>query len=337
MRILIVGWFSFESAHATAGDLLACEVLRQWVEEAGCAYDVAMAPPFSGGVNLRTIDPAQYSHLIFVCGPFQQRSLEARLLNRFSHCRLIGLNVSMGIPPTKWNPFDFLVERDSVEKVHPDISFLSKRALVPVIGICLLEEHEGQMTEVANQAIRSLVSSRECASVAIDTRLDVNSTGLRTPAEVESLLARMDVVLTTRLHGTALSLKNGVPVIAIDPQPGGGKVSRQAQVLGWPCLFRADALDPLALRGALDFCLSDEARSLAKQCADRACSSLQEVGARVIEVLQEPGRLDARYLNRISSPATQAWMAPLLPSPPRRDMVSRLRRWVRRILTARPA
>jgi exopolysaccharide biosynthesis predicted pyruvyltransferase EpsI len=65
------------------------------------------------------------------------------------------------------------------------------------------------------------------AVIAIDTRLDENRTGLRTAGEVESLIARMDVVLTTRLHGMVLALKNGVPAIAIDSVAGGAKVRRQ--------------------------------------------------------------------------------------------------------------
>ena len=49
---------------------------------------------------------------------------------------------------------------------------------------------------------------------------------LRTAEEVESLIARMDVVLTTRLHGLVLALKHGVPVVAIDPIAGGAKLRR---------------------------------------------------------------------------------------------------------------
>jgi len=59
--------------------------------------------------------------------------------------------------------------------------------------------------------LAALAASREMSVVHIDTRLDVNSTGLRTPREVESPITRMDVVLTTRLHATGLSIKNGVP------------------------------------------------------------------------------------------------------------------------------
>jgi polysaccharide pyruvyl transferase WcaK-like protein len=57
---------------------------------------------------------------------------------------------------------------------------------------------------------------------------------LRTPREVEALIARMDVVITTRLHRTVPALKNGVPAVAINSVSGGAKIKRQAEALGSP-------------------------------------------------------------------------------------------------------
>jgi polysaccharide pyruvyl transferase WcaK-like protein len=113
--------------------------------------------------------------------------------------------------------------------------------------------------------------------VSIDTRLDKNGTGLRSPAEVESVIARMDLLVTTRLHGTALALKNGVPPLVIDPIAGGAKVRRQAEVLGWPLVFTADEIDDDTLQLAFDYCLSPAARREARVCADDAHAVLNEV------------------------------------------------------------
>ncbi len=113
--------------------------------------------------------------------------------------------------------------------------------------------------------------------MAIDTRLDTNSTGLRTVSEVESLIARMDIVLTTRLHGTVLALKNGVPAVAVDPVTKGGKIRRQAETIGWPLVFAADDLTDEALRQAFDYCLTEDARVKARGCCRRAISMVQEV------------------------------------------------------------
>jgi polysaccharide pyruvyl transferase WcaK-like protein len=131
--------------------------------------------------------------------------------------------------------------------------------------------------EMANAALQRLVESREMSAVPIDTRLDENSTGLRTPAEVESLIARMDIVLTTRLHGTVLALKNGVPAIAIDPIAGGAKILRQAETIGWPVVFTADKVTDEALQKAFDYCLTEAARIKAQECCERARKNLAEV------------------------------------------------------------
>jgi polysaccharide pyruvyl transferase WcaK-like protein len=120
-----------------------------------------------------------------------------------------------------------------------------------------------------------MLATMEVAVVPIDTRLDENATGLRTPAEVESLIARMDVVVTTRLHGLVLALKNGVPTLAVDPIAGGAKVRRQAETLGWTVALESEGLKITLLRRAFDYCLTRDARSAAKECADRAAAALQ--------------------------------------------------------------
>src|SRR5262249_10805232 len=138
----------------------------------------------------------------------------------------------------------------------------------------------------ANGAIERLIGRREMAPVRIDTRLDENATGLRTAAEVESLIARMDVVLTTRLHGTALALKNGVPAVAIDPVAGGAKIRRQAETIGWPVVLAGESASDEELLQAFDYCLTEQARDLAQRCADRARQSLASVGGEFLSFLR---------------------------------------------------
>ncbi|NOH01800.1 MAG: glycosyltransferase [Chloroflexi bacterium] len=300
MRALVAGWFSFEDGHATAGDLLTRDLVCEWLVEAGMPYDVAAAPPFTGGLDWRTADPQAFTHVVFVCGPFGRDEHEQEFLKRFNECRLIGMNLSMKLPLDEWNPFDFLIERNSSRIVHPDISFLSRQPHVPVIGLCLVEHYEGAPVEEANVAIQRLLESNEVAVVPIDTRLDTNQTGLRTPAEVESLLARMDVVVTTRLHGTALSLKNGVPVLAIDPEVGGWKIRRLAELVGWHVTFNVDDLDEKALQKALDFCLTDEARALARACGERASQMVQEVKREFIAEVTSGASLEEAFQTRLA-------------------------------------
>lgn len=268
-RTLLAGWFSFERHGATAGDLLARDLVAEWLHEAGHDVDVANAPPFEGGVRLPTVDPTEYDHLVFVCGPFPRTPQAEQFLDRFSEARKAGVNLTMIESLERWQPFDVLWERDSDRVARPDLTFLSHRPTVPVVGVCLVEhqwEHSGGMHAVADAAVERLSRSREMAVVSIDTRLDREGNPLRTPAEVGSLMARMDALITTRLHGTVLSIKHGVPPLVIDPIAGGAKVSLQAGCLGWPACFAADALDEAALASSLDWCLSDAGRGKATEC-----------------------------------------------------------------------
>jgi hypothetical protein len=262
------------------------------------------------------VDPNLYSQVLFVCGPFQQGELEARLLDRFAHCRLLGLNLSMELPLDQWNPFDFLIERDSTAAANPDLVFLARQNQAPIVGICLVEPYPGARVDHANAAIQRLTAGRTMSQVSIDTRLDVNSAGLRNPDEIESLIARMDVLITTRLHGMVLALKNGVPVIVIDPMAGGAKIQRQAQTIGWPIIFNVDTVTDEALRVALDYCLTDDARTEARQCGRHAVSLVEALRERFVQTLKQPDELDRRFQTRLNSTADRNWMAPHFPVNP---------------------
>ncbi len=340
MRALVAGWFSFADGHATAGDLLSRDVLQQWLGEAGIEHDFAAAPPFTGGVNWRQVDPERYTHLIFVCGPFGPKELEAEILLRFVRCRLIGVNLSMDVPLETWNPFDLLIERDSSAWANPDIVFGSRTELPPVVGICLVEDHPEALVGPANRAIGRLIAGRELATVRIDTRLDINEVGLRSPGEVEAFIGRMDAIVTTRLHGLVLALKNGVPALAVDAVPGGGKIARQCAVVGWPHVLTLDRLDDAGMEGALTLVLTQDARRLAADCAARADEALQHVRARLVAGLAADGAAEITFRKRSAQEQIGGFVSSLrellarpddpVPPPPRsrwrrlRDRVARI-------------
>jgi len=294
MKILVAGWFSFEQMGATAGDLLTRDLVCEWLDQAGLSYDIAVAPPFHGGVDWREVDPEAYSHIVFVCGPFGNGWPITEFLPHFTNCRLIGLNLSMLESLDTWNPFDLLLERDSSAMSRPDFTFMSKQTKVPVVGVVLgqLQKEYGEKArhQIANDSIQRLIDSREMSIVTIDTRLDKNSTGLRSPAEVESLIARMDIVLTTRLHGMVLALKNGIPVITIDPIAGGAKIRRQAETIGWPIIYTVEDLSEEALKKAFDYCLTEEARAKARECRKQAINIVQEVRDQFISALMRDSK-----------------------------------------------
>lgn len=281
MKTLVVGWFSYEKCNVTAGDLMARDLVCNWLENLGYAYDVALASPLSGGVNWRLVDPSIYSHIVFVCGPFPYIKETIEFLLRFNSCQLVGLDLSMIEPLDVWNPFDVLLERDSSAYSRPDITFLSQQTFVPVVGVILVhpqpEYKDKGRHQVVNDAVNRLIASKQMVAIPIDTCLDPNSTNLRNAVEVESLIARMDFVVTTRLHGTVLALKNGVPAIAIDPIAGGAKVLQQTQTIGWNTVFTTDTLTDEALQTAFEYCQTETARIEVQKCRERAIKTLTEV------------------------------------------------------------
>jgi glycosyltransferase involved in cell wall biosynthesis len=285
VRTLVAGRFSFEGMGATAGDLLARDVVCGWLEQAARAYDVAQAPPFVGGVDWRAVDPERYASVLFVCGPFGNGWPLTDFLQRFAGSQLVGLNLSMLEPLEVWNPFHALFARDSSQSTLPDLTFVSVSRLVPVVGVVLVhrqKEYRGGLHEAVHAAIHRVIAARDITAVPIDSRLDVNATGLSTPAQVESLIARMDAVLTTRLHGLVLALKHGVPAVAVDPIAGGAKILRQAETIGWPVALPGESLTDEALAHALDYCLTGEARDRARACRQRGLELLYGLRDRVL-------------------------------------------------------
>lgn len=298
MKTLLVGWFSFKDCNVTAGDVMARDLACSWLEKAGCSYDVALAPPFSGGVDWQSVDANCYQQVVFVCGPFPCNHITLEFLRRFNHCKLVGLDLSMIESVSQWNPFDLLFERDSTNGSHPDIAFLSQQPQLPVVGVILVHpqpEYGNRANhELANEAIKRLIASRQMVAVPIDTGLDPNTTNLRNAAEVESLIARMDLVITTRLHGTVLALKNGVPVIAIDPIWGGAKVMSQANRVGWEMVYPIADVTDEQLQHAFDYCLTPQARARAMECGDRAKRDVEQLQEQFINALQNNNLLSHR-------------------------------------------
>src|SRR5262249_15595009 len=194
-----------------AGDVGARAVVGNGPGRAGRRYDVALAPPFAGGVAWPQVDVDDYSEVIFVCGPFGNGWPVTDFLERFAGRRLIGLNLTMLEPLDRWNPFALLWERDSSAVARPDMAIAASHPQVPVVGRALTDTNpksgERDSHDHATRMLRDFAARRGLAAVDIDPRLDTDPAGLRTATQVESLIARMDVILTTRLHGTVLAIK----------------------------------------------------------------------------------------------------------------------------------
>jgi len=270
VKTLVAGRFSFDEGRAAASDRLVGEVARDWIEEAGCRCDLATPGPGGGGLEWREVEPGAYSRLVLVaCHQPEGRPGEEQLLARFAGRTVITLNLERAVTDAGRGPAGPATGRDgSAALGADDRTPVAGRA--PLVSLCTAGLGGGAVA-----AILRLLTSRGAAVVEVDARPVADATGLRTRAEAEPLLARADLVVTTRMLGTALALRHGVPVVAIDPDAGGARIVRLAGVVGWPVVLTADALSDETLRAAFDDCLTGEARAEARGCRERADALLR--------------------------------------------------------------
>lgn len=313
MRILLTGWPSFRNGEATAGDVLSMNQVQRVLDAAGLPVEVAWSPVLRpDALNLDDADPQRYTHLVFTCGP--AHGTQVRWLHsRFSRCRRIAVGVSV-IDPTDpaVTGFDCVLARDTLAQdtqareipdlngaVRPgrrDLSGSAPGGAGPVIGVVLApgqpEYGERRRHDQVHQRLADWLTQQDCARIPVDTRLDPRDwRHAATPGQLDALLGRLDAVVSTRLHGLVLPLRLGVPVLAVDPVAGGGKVSVQAGAWDWPALVTAGSL--LAGTAALShwwrWCLSAQGRALATERAATAGQGRpEELVSELLRILAEP-------------------------------------------------
>ncbi|GGV22161.1 polysaccharide pyruvyl transferase [Actinomadura cremea] len=260
-RVLVTGWPSFLHGEATAGDVLAMEAVRRALTGAGVECDLAWSPVFRpGGLDLDGADPGDYSDVVFVCGPAHGEQVRD-LHRRYARCRRVAVGVSVVDPDDPAvTGFDAVLARDApAAGPRQDLSALPPTGSVPVVGVVLApgqrEYGERGRHGAVEDELTGWLGARSCARLLLDTRLDPRDWRLFTAAaELESVFRRLDLVVTMRLHGLVLALKNGVPALAVDPVGGGAKVAAQARAWGWPAVVTVpgDGGPPLLDRSELD-------------------------------------------------------------------------------------
>lgn len=255
---LIAGYFSFEEGYATFGDTEAMKVACRWLDDAGVKYDIACHHT-NGQVGLPVwaLDSSNYDIFIFVCGPWKLNNLD--ILDRFSHCLKIGLNLSL--EDVESDRFDLLYPRDLPSECNPDLVFSSSPKIKPTIGVCLVHAQEEYGDKQRHQnialAVREYIENHDIAYVNLDTLYKDNDYGIENTVCFENLVSRLDVVISSRLHGMVFSLKNGVPVVAIDAIDGGAKLTKQASSVEWPIILNGNSVDQAKINQAVEQCMND--------------------------------------------------------------------------------
>lgn len=283
-RCLLVGWFS------TIGDLDALQQTISWIDAGGGTHVVA---PYASSPIRRhqdyvlpqyAVDPT-FTHLVAICGPMWRAIWEREGFSSsaFAGCRKVGLNLSMIEDTSIWNPFEILIERDSASNTRADLAFLAPSRSCPVAGICLVHQQaeyaDRQRHAHVARLIQSALQRRQVAVVTIGTDTPNPGLAFQAPPAIEAIMSRVDVLITTRLHGMVYALRNGVPPVVIDPIAGGAKVSDQARTIGWRHIITADMLTEDRLIALIDHCLSPAGRQDAAACLNRAIGMAGQIEA----------------------------------------------------------
>jgi len=289
-RIVIVGWFSFSLNHNTAGDLLSMQTLYDWVISAEFDCKVAVPTPVMPyEVETASLIEDAYDAIIFVCGPLTDYSLKP-FMDKFTNIKRFAVNVSLIEGNIVGEELNKVFARDSSSIANVDISLATKSVLTPVVGLIYVGkqyEYEGQDHEKVEVVVDETLNHLDCARIFIDTKLPNNNHGLKSSGQIEAVIKKMDVVITTRLHGALLSLRNGVPAVVVDPVPSSAKVSRQMKAIGWPLLINDNELDSLALSEAMSKALKPEYSMLAKSLILQGKDKLNILMDEIVDALNQ--------------------------------------------------
>ncbi len=285
-RTLVVGWFSWPDSKATFGDVQAMEVVTKWLSDEGFDYDVAGHE--SNGVRGLSIDlvkPSNYDSFIFVCGPWGGGS---DLLERFSSCFTIGIDLTVS---TENHGFSLLLARESPTVRNPDIVFEAKSPAVPVIGLALVHPQpmygNRQRHKQVEKVVSAYLEAAGSAVIKLDTLTKDNTAGISSVSQLEALIRRCDLVISSRLHGMVYSLKNGVPVLAIDCVAGGAKVTAQADVLDWPVILNGEGITVDKIKKGVEQALDSKTVSHIANVKAGAGSTIKKTKATMLTELKK--------------------------------------------------
>jgi hypothetical protein len=262
--IALTGWFSFLHGEITAGDLLALRAVQEALDAAGLPYDTFWSPGFRpDGPALDALPvPAPYGRMLFVCGPLHGEPVR-RLHEVFARSHRVAVGVSVLDPADPAVAgFDRVLARDApAAPPAPDLAFGTPARALPPVAAVVLTEGQGEYgsrrrhAEVSG-AVLDRLRATGAALLPWDTRIAADDWRVPSSADrFEAVLARADLVVTSRLHGLVTALRRGVPALAVDPVAGGAKLTAQAHAVAWPAILGADEVRTAAFDRWWEWCL----------------------------------------------------------------------------------
>jgi hypothetical protein len=200
--------------------------------------------------------------MLFVCGPLHGAPVR-RLHEVFARSRRVAVGVSV---LDRADPavagFHRVLARDAPgAPPAPDLAFGAPAGPLPPVAAVVLTEGQGEYgarrrhAEVTGAVLERLHGTG-AALLPWDTRIATDDWRVPSSADrFEAVLARVDVVVTSRLHGLVTALRRGVPALAVDPVEGGAKLTAQARALAWPALLSPGEVRTPAFDDWWEWCL----------------------------------------------------------------------------------
>lgn len=263
MQILVCWYGSF--GHGTIGDLFSAQVITNFLQQNDYNFHQCSFKDFFGivgkNVDLEKCNSDNYDVFIFVCGPIMKEHPNlGDLFLKFKNCITIGIGVSLFEKNhfNFFNPFDHYFAREGGECNYDDVALLapkypktiSKRKNNElIIGVSLRGKQaeygiENCLDELADSSIlkaaQTIAENNKGRVIFIENHL---IRAKMEPDKIDAAYAQCDLVITTRLHGSMISLKHSVPFIAIDQIKGGAKLWNILGDKKWPYVYKIEDID----------------------------------------------------------------------------------------------
>jgi hypothetical protein len=264
------------------------QTLYDWVISAEFDCKVTVPTPIMPyEVKTTSLIEEDYNAIIFVYGPLTDYTLKP-FMNKFANIKRFAVNVSLIEGNVVGEELNKVFARDSSSTANVDISLATESTLTPVVELIYVGKqykYEGQDHKKVEAVVDETLNYLDYARIFIDTKLPNNDYSLKSSGQIEAVIKKMNVVITTRLHSALLSLRNGV--VVVDPVPSSAKVSRQMKMIGWPLLIKVSELDRLALSEAMSKAWKPEYSMLAKSLILQGKNELNTLRDEIIDTLNQ--------------------------------------------------
>jgi hypothetical protein len=239
-------WWGSIPGGVTIGDLMAVNNLSAELRSRGHEHSILSHPRFAtdGHIKCRTLPliKSGVGTLVFVCGPLLSNPRLLSLFRLFPAARKLAVGVSVLPGEGTINRLvSEFVARDGTTPCFFDLALDAIKPVCPPsqdrplrVGLCF-RGRQKEYGSVKCKAGRAEALLERVAATITSRPLRISTELSRSSPEcIRSQFEAVDLVLTTRLHGSLLTLAHGKPVIAIDQIAGGAKVLPLLSRIEWP-------------------------------------------------------------------------------------------------------